>query len=247
MSLPKLDPRLMMLAELVRRGSRTADIGTDHGYLITWLAATGKIPGGYACDINRKPLEKAAFSLHSAGVQDRVHLCLCDGLSGLTPGSCDDIIIAGMGGDTIWSIIDAAPWTRDGELRLILQPMTKAPELRRRLCQNGFAMEQEKAAVSAGFPYSAMAVRYTGEKREIPPALAWGGLLAEDPSPSARAYIERVRRLLGQKAEGLKRAKNPGPELLEYEETLAALQNMKTAETPRSTNMEELDDCTKRI
>lgn len=223
MSLPKLDARLAALAELVRPGMRAADIGTDHGYLIAWLAASGKIPGGCACDINRKPLEKAAFSLRQYGVEDRVTLHLCDGLSGLSPESCDDIIIAGMGGDTIWSIIDKAPWTRDGRLRFVLQPMTKTAALRKMLYQNGFALERELAAVSGGFPYCAMAARYTGEHSRIPPELAWGGLLAGDPAPASRAYIERVCVQLAKKTDGMRRARRPLPEMAEYEEALAAL------------------------
>ncbi len=85
MDLPKLDARLAALAGLVRPGVRVADIGTDHGYLISWLAASGKIPAGCACDIHKKPLEKAAFSLSQYGIADRVELILCDGLQGVSP------------------------------------------------------------------------------------------------------------------------------------------------------------------
>ena len=58
--LPKLDARLLTIASMVREGARCADIGCDHGYLVAWLAAQKKISAGCACDINRKPLEKAA-------------------------------------------------------------------------------------------------------------------------------------------------------------------------------------------
>lgn len=229
-ALPKLDARLAALAELVRPGARVADIGTDHGYLIAWLAASGKIPGGCACDIHQKPLEKAAFSLREYGVEDRVSLILCDGLRGVPAGGCDDIVIAGMGGDTIWSILDAAPWTRDERYRFILQPMTKAPGLRRSLCRNGFAAQRETAAVSGGFPYCAMTARYTGERREISAKQAWGGLLADDPSPAARAYIERVCGLLEQKVDGMRRSRRPLPELAEYAEALSALRRFPQEE-----------------
>ena len=70
--LPKLDARLSAIASLVRPGVRCADIGTDHGHLIAWLAASGRILSGFACDINRKPLDKAACSLSEYGVSDRV-------------------------------------------------------------------------------------------------------------------------------------------------------------------------------
>lgn len=82
---------------MVREGARCADIGCDHGYLVAWLAAQKKISAGCACDINRKPLEKAAFTLSEYGVADRVKLILWRGLDGLPAGGADDIVIAGMG------------------------------------------------------------------------------------------------------------------------------------------------------
>lgn len=221
--LPKLDPRLALLAEMVRPGVRVADVGTDHGYLIAWLTASGKIPGGYACDINQKPLEKAAFSLREYGVAEKVSLILCDGLTAVPSEGCDEIIIAGMGGDTIWKIIDGASWTRREQYRFLLQPMTKAASLRRALYENGFALEQERAAVSNGFPYCVMAVRYTGEKRRISTAFAWGGLLAADPSPLARAYMERVCTLLKIKVDGMSHTTAHNRELTDLREALEAL------------------------
>ena len=89
--LPKLDARLLTIASMVREGARCADIGCDHGYLVAWLAAQKKISAGCACDINRKPLEKAAFTLSEYGVADRVKLILCAGLDGLPAGGADDI------------------------------------------------------------------------------------------------------------------------------------------------------------
>ena len=56
---PALSKRLAAIAQMVRPGRITADIGTDHGHLIVWLAATGRIPRGFACDVNPKPLENA--------------------------------------------------------------------------------------------------------------------------------------------------------------------------------------------
>ncbi|MFR9189366.1 MAG: class I SAM-dependent methyltransferase [Anaerotruncus massiliensis (ex Togo et al. 2019)] len=131
--LPKLDARLSpsWWEGRVARSVATTDI-----YRL--LAAQKKISAGCACDINRKPLEKAAFTLSEYGVADRVKLILCAGLDGLPAGGADDIVIAGMGGDLIWEIIGKAPWTRDPALRFVLQPMTKSERLRRSLAENGW-------------------------------------------------------------------------------------------------------------
>ena len=55
----QLDRRLKQVAEMVLPGAKVADIGTDHGHLMAYLMQQGKIAGGYACDINEKPLNKA--------------------------------------------------------------------------------------------------------------------------------------------------------------------------------------------
>lgn len=227
MDLPKLDARLAALAGLVRPGVRAADIGTDHGYLISWLAASGKIPGGCACDIHKKPLEKAAFSLSQYGIADRVDLVLCDGLHGVSPSRCEDIIIAGMGGDTIWGIISDVPWTRCSRYRFLLQPMTKQENLRKALYQNGFVLEKEIAVVSGSFCYCIMVSRYTGQKQEIPADFAWGGLLKEDPSPEACAYIRNVCKRLEAKAAGLQQAGSSAAEAEECRLALSVLGRQK--------------------
>ena len=38
-----LTPRLACIAELVPRGARLADVGTDHAYLPAWLLQSGRI------------------------------------------------------------------------------------------------------------------------------------------------------------------------------------------------------------
>ena len=49
-----------------------------------------------------------------------------------------DLVIAGMGGEMIIKILTDCPYIKDEKYNLILQPMTKAYELRRFLCENGF-------------------------------------------------------------------------------------------------------------
>lgn len=217
--LPRLDPRLRALYSLVREGARCADIGCDHGLLISSLAVSGRIRFGYACDVNQKPLEKAAFSLRVYGVEDRVKLLLGDGLSRLRAGECDDIVIAGMGGDLIWDIIRAPAWTRDPSLRFLLQPMTHPERLRQKLYENGFALLREQAVHSGRFVYSVMQAAYTGEPRRIDLALLWGGLLWQSPFPEAAAYFARLSRTLGHLCAGLE--KQNSPELPAYRALLA--------------------------
>ena len=103
-------------------------------------------------------------------------------------------MIAGMGGELIAQILSEAPWTKDPEKRLILQPMTTAPELRKWLGEQGYAIEQEKCAVADGKPYSVMQVTYDPQqagqlmKEELYPYI--GRLTGS--MPEEKEYISKV-------------------------------------------------------
>ncbi|MFR4144599.1 MAG: tRNA (adenine(22)-N(1))-methyltransferase TrmK [[Clostridium] leptum] len=70
-------------------------------------------------------------------VEDIVELRLSDGLQAFLPEEADFIVIAGMGGEVIASILGAVPWLKETGARLVLQPMTRAEELRRFLAEHG--------------------------------------------------------------------------------------------------------------
>ena len=137
-----LQPRLALLASLVPQGAVLADVGTDHGYIPVCLRQRGVIDRAIASDIGREPLEHARRTAEEYGVGG-IDLRLCAGLDAIAPEECDTVLIAGMGGETIWGILAAAPWTRDGRHTLLLQPQTKIEELRLRLCENGYAVTRE--------------------------------------------------------------------------------------------------------
>ena len=110
----ELPPRLHLIAGWVPKGTRLADVGTDHAYLPNWLRLHGKIREAIASDLRPGPLERARNTGRLYGT-DGIEYRLCSGLSGIRPSEVDTIVIAGMGGETILSILKAAPWTADGQ------------------------------------------------------------------------------------------------------------------------------------
>ncbi len=151
----KLSERLFIIAEMVSPGNRTADIGTDHGYIPVYLDKANKCNRIIATDINRKPLEKAillAEKYHAANIEFRQ----TDGLSGFEPHEVQTIIIAGMGGDRIAAILSAAKWSHECEL--ILQPMSKREHLGRWLREAGLYVAEEKLVCENGGIHSVMKV-----------------------------------------------------------------------------------------
>ncbi len=144
MKLPKLTPRLALVAEFVEQNSLVIDVGTDHAYLPIWLLLTGKIFKAIAADINAEPLERASENIRKYGLSTQISTVLGDGLSALNDTDGDTIIIAGMGGDTICHILNNTPWSK--EKTLILQPMTNSAKLRRYLRENGYLIADESIA-----------------------------------------------------------------------------------------------------
>lgn len=165
----ELSPRLQMVAGLVPGGSRLADVGTDHAYLPAALLRRGKIPHAIAADLRPGPLERAKETVRRCGLLDRVEFRLCDGLSAIAPQEIDAAVIAGMGGETIAAILAAAPWTREMDIPLILQPMSSLPDLRLWLQQNGYCIVTEELAQEGETIYTAMLVR-AGEMAPLSPA-----------------------------------------------------------------------------
>ena len=198
----KLDSRLQLCASMVRENGKLADIGTDHAYLPIWLAKQGRISKSIAADINLGPLKKASSNVRRYHMEETVGIRLSNGLDEIFPHEADDIVIAGMGGELIASIIEKASWLKNKEKHLILQPMTSAEELRRFLQKEGYAVLREEAVVSDGRVYAVMQAAYDPQnipKSELYPYI---GLLTADTEES-RDYIRRQAKGIKKRASGL--------------------------------------------
>lgn len=177
----KLPPRLAAIAALVPDGARLADVGTDHALLPIRLLLDGKIQSAIATDIRPGPLSRAKENAYAAGVSN-LTCVLCDGLTGVAPGSANTVVIAGMGGENIAGILRAAPWACQKAF-LILQPMSRPEELRAALPSLGLAICAERLARDAGRLYSILAVR-AGTPDVLSPGEMYCGkysLLSSDP------------------------------------------------------------------
>ena len=201
----QLGNRLTACASFVRPGCKLVDIGTDHAYLPIFLVKNNQIERAIASDIRIGPLQKAAMHVKKYGVEDLVQTRLSDGLEVIFENEADDILIAGMGGELIAKIIEAADWLRNPEKHLILQPMTTAEDLRRSLKREGFTVLEEKAAIEDGKVYSVMLAVYDPLHPNTDPLFPYIGLV-DASSEEGKAYIEKQIRLFQNKVDGLTRA-----------------------------------------
>ncbi len=188
----KLDPRLLTIAQMVRLSGKICDVGTDHALLPCYLFQQGA-GNIIASDVNDGPLKSAEATVKLYGAENCVRVMKSDGLRDVPP--CDDVIVAGMGGELIARIVTECAFTNENT-HFILQPMTKAEILRRELYRNGFEITVERTAESAGKIYTVMLVVYTGIRQEISDRFAFFGKNDDE------IYIEHIREKLRKKAKG---------------------------------------------
>lgn len=203
--LPQLDERLAAALNYVRPGNTAADIGCDHGKLTVALLTSGRCPRVIAADLRPQPLEKARQNCRKAGCLERADLRLGDGLQVLQPGEAQDIVIAGMGAETILEILQQACWVRDPALRLILVPATKHSILRLELCRRGFTIQSETLCRAAGRYYTVLCAEWSGKAFEPQGMFCVLGLTPGQPG--AREYRRRQLAKIKKYRRGLK----PGP------------------------------------
>ena len=221
----QLQPRLQLLADMTPAGCRLADIGTDHGYLPVWLLQRERIQSAIAADIGAEPLAHARRTAEEYGVEG-ISFRLCDGLANISPEETDTVIIAGMGGETIIAILESAPWTKDGAHTLLLQPMTKAAELRRWLSVNGYAFTDERLVWDKGKLYVVLQMA-AGEAFTPEEARLYAGFCLEN-DPLYGDYLDAQLRRLRRRLEGLHRSREDA-DCGTLPELIAALEKKKEA------------------
>lgn len=187
-----LSGRLRACCNFIAPGDRVVDVGTDHGYLGIWLLQQGIASSVIASDIVPGPLSAARSNAEKYGVTERMEFYLSDGLQAV-PRDFNTMVCAGMGADTMISILSAAPWMRDSRYRMILQCQSKTPQLRKYLSDNGWRITEETVLRDGRFLYTVMEVYYQQDYPKLdvgewyfPPALL------ENPSVYTAEYYRWV-------------------------------------------------------
>ena len=217
-----LSDRLRACCNFISPGDRVADIGCDHGYLSIYLLTQGIASSVIASDINEGPLQSAKVNAEKFGIREKIAFFLSDGVQNI-PRDFDTLVCAGMGADTMISILEAAPWLRSNRYRLILQCQSKRPMLRRYLSDNGWHIARETLVKEGKFFYPIMEVIYapghilTDAQCYITPALL------ADNSPLLPEFIQWVTDALQTAVTGL--ARNGGEK---YEEQRSILETLKS-------------------
>ena len=225
MKLP-LSDRLLACAGFVKKGSRVADIGCDHGYLGIYLLTQGIATSVIESDVAEGPLQSAMRNAMKYGTRNKTSFYLSDGEQNI-PRDFDTMVCAGMGADTIMSIIAHAydDWLADPKYTLILQCQSKRPELRRWLYDKGFRINRETLAKDGKFVYSIMEVVFDPGYGITPAEAYISPQLLEDNHPLLSEYYERVKHGVELTVMGMRRSGDD--QLLIYENILKDLTELE--------------------
>ena len=138
-----LSDRLKAVAEMITPGLPVADIGCDHAYLPIYLAKEGISPHIIACDINAGPVDRAKENVGDVELSGKIEIRQGDGLSVLSPGEVQSVVIAGMGGKLMMKIISEGEKVLESVREIIMEPQSEVGALRHFLQDNGYRIISE--------------------------------------------------------------------------------------------------------
>lgn len=137
----KLSNRLSCILKQVSKGCILADIGSDHGYLCIAHIEDNAGKKAYACDINPNALKQAKNTLLKYP-NDKVVLQLMNGIEHLSE-DVEEIVIAGMGFDTIKLILENQELKLNRLNKIIIQCNKNIDKLKAFLQENNIFINEE--------------------------------------------------------------------------------------------------------
>ncbi|WP_206109173.1 tRNA (adenine(22)-N(1))-methyltransferase TrmK [Paenibacillus sp. HB172176] len=151
----KLSKRLQGIADYINKGSRAADIGSDHALLPVYLIQNGLCSFAIAGELNDGPFLAAKKQVAAAGQTSKITVRQGDGLQVIEPGEADTVTIAGMGGSLMTGILEAGriAGKLQGVSQLVLQPNVGEDAVRIWLLQHEWVLTQEMIVEEDGKIY----------------------------------------------------------------------------------------------
>jgi tRNA (adenine22-N1)-methyltransferase len=140
-----LDDRLQAILRLLEPCKVLADVGTDHAYIPFEALKLDLCTFAYASDIKSGPLKHAQATFIGSGLEAKVALVVCDGITKI-PDPLDAVVIAGLGAETILQIIRNDLDRFKTIPQIILQANRDMYLLRTTMTQLGFAIVDEEIA-----------------------------------------------------------------------------------------------------
>ena len=183
--------RLKTLLSLISPCKQFADVGCDHGYMAKAVLDGGLCESAIITDISEKCLNKARSLLKSYIDNGVVNSIVTDGLKSVP--YCDQVLIAGMGGEEIVKIIINSPFLPE---KFVLQPMKNTKKVRLCLLDMGYRIDKDFVFYS-GRKYYDTIVAVKGTDKLTDEELEFGKTNLQEKSPDfIRRLTEERNKLL---------------------------------------------------
>jgi tRNA A22 N-methylase len=194
-----------------------ADVGTDHGLIPIAAVQRGIAERAVAADLRLAPLRLAQKNITSASLADRVVMLRADGLRAFARGAIDAVVMAGMSGEQMVRLCDAAPALLSDVAQLVLQPNSDAGVVRAWALEHGFHLIDERMLRERGQFFVTCAFHHGSGPDPAYDLPTWSrsDLCLVGPSLLARRdftalsffdwQCARLNRLVEQRAHGLQR------------------------------------------
>jgi len=180
----------------------SVDVGADHGYLGIYLMEHGFNQPFLATENKRGPYKRLVENIKMYGQSDRIECIFADGLK-FDYRRAKQLIICGMGGSLIASILKSSTYGLENFDALILEPQSDIDTLRVTLNKLGFVIEFEKYIKERRKTYTVMKC-IKGEKRSYSPCeFAYGFYPLTHKDEVLHEYLlmnlDRIEKLLKNK------------------------------------------------
>ena len=193
-----LSDRLKAVAKMITPGLAVADIGCDHAYLPIYLAKENISPRIIACDINAGPVRTAKENIGDVELSGKIEVRQGDGLSVITCGEVQSVVIAGMGAKLMMKIISEGEEVLEGVSELIMEPQSEVAELRHFLQDRGYRIISESMVCEDGKFYPVIKAKHgiMNWDREI--YFRYGKILLREENPVLHEFLLLEKQNLGE-------------------------------------------------
>ena len=144
-----LSERLLKVVGMVTPCETVCDVGCDHAFASIYMVNEGIAKKCLACDVGEGPLRSADENIRLYGLTDKIETRLGSGLSKVNEGEADCVIMAGMGGMLIESIIRDDLNTALSINEWILEPQSDADLVRKLIRECGYVITCEDMVTEA--------------------------------------------------------------------------------------------------
>src|SRR5699024_3202901 len=206
-----LSKRLEIIMNSLPKGAYFADIGSDHAYLPIAVCLKDSSARAIAGEVNEGPYQSAVSHVARYQLNQQIKVIKGDGLDVIQSEAVDHIVIAGMGGGLIRSILERGKHHLAKVRRLILQPNVDSHYVRVWLHGTDYRLTSESILKEDGHIYEILIADQVASNQKnnySDKEIFFGPYLLKEQTKPIRKKWKKERKNTEGVIKQMKRAKN---------------------------------------